>query len=61
MSATRILLYQENVNVDLKKMKGLAPNLYRIRKGKVRIIFNIFKKDIVILTVEDIGFRGEIY
>jgi len=42
-------------------MKGTYKNLYRIRKGKVRIIFSLFKNDIIIMRVEDIGFRGEIY
>ncbi len=59
--AARFLLYRENINIDLKKLKGSEQNLYRIRKGKVRIIFSIFKKEIVILNVEDIGFRGDIY
>ncbi|MFZ1320576.1 MAG: hypothetical protein WAT71_03390 [Ignavibacteria bacterium] len=60
-SAARHIMFKENINIDLKKMKGSDQNLFRIRKGKVRILFNFVKNDIVILTVEDIGFRGNIY
>lgn len=60
-SAARLIIFKENINIDLKKMKGTDQNLFRIRKGKVRIIFKVFKNDIIILTVEDIGFRGKIY
>ena len=60
-SAARLIIFKENINIDLKKMKGTVQNLFRIRNGKVRIIFKVLKNDIVILTVEDIGFRGKIY
>jgi len=38
-------------------MKGTNKNLNRIRKGKVRIIFILFKNYIIIMRVEDIGYR----
>ena len=60
-SAARLIIFKENINIDLKKMKSTVQNLFRIRNGKVRIIFKVLKNDIVILTVEDIGFRGNIY
>jgi len=54
-------LNKEKLNVDLKKIKGAGNNLYRIRKGKIRILFTIVKNDLIILNVENIGFRGNIY
>lgn len=43
---------------DLKKLKGLGENFYRVRLGKIRIILRIEKDDIEIM---DIDYRGNIY
>jgi len=45
---------------DSKKMKGKLKGLNRIQVGKYRIIFKIYKKDLIILVVE-IGKRSNIY
>lgn len=41
----------------VKKMKG-GENIYRLRMGKIRIIYQILNHDIEIL---DIDYRGNIY
>lgn len=33
----------ENINIDLKKLEGVWAGYYRLKKGKVRIIFEINK------------------
>lgn len=37
--------------LDIKKLKG-HQNIFRVRKGKIRIIFAKDKKDIFILAIE---------
>jgi mRNA interferase RelE/StbE len=50
----------ENVNIHLKKLGGDWEGYYRLRKGKLRIIFgvNIVEK---VLFVERVDFRGDVY
>ncbi len=50
----------ENVSIDLKKLSGEWEGYYRLRKGKLRIIFEPSKTDKV-LFVERIDFRGDVY
>ncbi|MGB9716778.1 MAG: type II toxin-antitoxin system RelE family toxin [Thermodesulfovibrionales bacterium] len=50
----------ENVNIDIKKLSGEWEGYYRLRKGKLRIIFEPNKTDKV-LFVERIDFRGDVY
>jgi len=39
-------------NLDMKKLRG-KENIFRVRKGKMRILFSISKKnDIFVLTIE---------
>jgi mRNA interferase RelE/StbE len=49
-----------NVNIDLKKLVGHWEGYYRLRKGKLRIIFEVNKNERVIF-VERIDFRGDVY
>ena len=49
-----------NVNIDLKKLIGEWEGYYRLRKGRLRIIFEIIKTDQV-LFVDRIDFRGDVY
>jgi mRNA interferase RelE/StbE len=49
-----------NVNVDLKKLVGDWEGYYRLRKGKLRVIFAMDKNK-RILFVERIDFRGDVY
>jgi mRNA interferase RelE/StbE len=50
----------EKINVDVKKLKGNWEGYYRLRKGKLRIIFEV-NKDNKSIYVERIDFRGEVY
>ncbi len=59
--SARVIFNKEKLNIDIKKIKGSKLHLFRVRKGKIRIIFTIVKNEIVILNVDDIGFRGDIY
>ena len=49
-----------NVNIDLRKLSGEWEGYYRLRKGRLRIIFEIDKTDRV-LFVDRIDFRGDVY
>lgn len=49
-----------NVNIDLKKLTGDWTGYYRLRKGKLRIIFEVNKIE-KNLFVEKIDFRGDVY
>jgi mRNA-degrading endonuclease RelE of RelBE toxin-antitoxin system len=56
------IIKKEDINIDLKALKGEYKNLYRIRKGDLRIIFYIKdNNEITIIFVKDIDFRGNIY
>ncbi|OGF63534.1 MAG: hypothetical protein A2Y62_16480 [Candidatus Fischerbacteria bacterium RBG_13_37_8] len=50
----------DSINVNLKKLEGEWKGYYRLRKGKIRIIFeiNTGKK---VLYVERVDFRGNVY
>ena len=50
----------ENINIDLKKLGGEWEGYYRIRKGRLRILFEP-NKNKRILFVEKIDFRGDVY
>lgn len=50
----------ENVNIDIKKLSGEWKGYLRVRKGKLRIIFELVKKENIIF-VERIDNRGEVY
>ena len=54
--------YNFDINVDFKQMKGTFDNVYRIRKGNIRILVKIEDSEIIVeAIVEDVGFRGSIY
>ncbi|MDI6891222.1 MAG: hypothetical protein QMC83_09870 [Thermodesulfovibrionales bacterium] len=50
----------ENINLDIKKLSGEWEGYYRIRRGKIRIIFEP-DKNRQLLFVEKIDFRGDVY
>jgi len=54
--------YNIDINIDFKQMKGKYSDVYRIRKGDVRIIVRLIDDEIIIeAIITDIGFRGDIY
>lgn len=50
----------ENINVDIKKLRGKWLCFYRIRKGKLRIIAE-FNFDSLSVFIEVIDWRGSAY
>lgn len=65
----KILLLRRSLNergvlpfdaLDIKKMKGSWQGYYRVRVGKIRIIFVFWMKEEK-LFVQDICFRGDAY
>lgn len=39
VQSAKKLIYKENTNIDLKRLKGNLSDFYRIRKGKIRVLF----------------------
>ena len=55
-------VYGIDTNVDYKQMSGSISNVYRIRKGSIRIIVTFENQEIIIeAIIKDIGFRGDVY
>lgn len=50
----------ENINIDLKKLKGEWAGFYRIRKGDLRMIAS-FDFDAIRVFVEEIDWRDNAY
>ncbi len=49
-----------NVNLNLKKLTGDWAGYFRLRKGKLRVIFEINKIE-KNLFIEKVDFRGDVY
>lgn len=45
-------------NQDIKKLKNMGTNTYRLRVGKIRIIFSVIEGEVM---VHNIDYRGNIY
>lgn len=43
---------------DIKKLEGFDDKTFRLRIGKIRIIYRVDKKEV---TIIDIDYRGNIY
>ena len=55
-------IYNIDVNLDIKDLKENLKGKSKVKKGKIRIIFEIIDNEIIIETIiEDIDFRGNIY
>jgi mRNA-degrading endonuclease RelE of RelBE toxin-antitoxin system len=61
IKAMRSLLHIESSNIDLKMLKGTSSPVYRIRKGSIRILFRYENGEIIVVHVETIDFRGNVY
>jgi len=53
-------LMGESINIDVKKLKGEWQGYFRIRKGRLRIIFSIDTSHRS-FYIERIDFRGDAY
>ena len=58
--AIRKVLFIENTNINIRKMKGKWKDFYRIRQGNLRIIIKFEVKDQTVLIYR-IGLRGNVY
>ncbi len=55
-------IFLMDANIDLKDLKGSLQGKSRIRKGNIRVIFEIVENEILIESiVENIDFRGNVY
>ncbi len=62
IKSVKKILQNENTNIDVKQLKGALQKYYRIRNGKLRILFELIDGKITITAiVNDIDFRGNIY
>lgn len=62
IKSVKKILFQEDVNIDVKSLKGNLDKYYRIRFGKTRILFELKHEEVKVITiVNDIDFRGDIY
>jgi|JTFO01.1.fsa_nt_gb mRNA-degrading endonuclease RelE of RelBE toxin-antitoxin system len=61
IKAVKKILYKHDENINLKKLKGTMNNQYRIRVGKIRIIFLLINGNVIVVDVQDIDFRGDVY
>ncbi len=51
-----------DTNIDFKQMSGAISDIYRIRKGNIRIIVRLKDEEIIIeAVIVDIGHRGDVY
>lgn len=50
----------EDINVNIKKLKGVWRGFYRIRSGRIRIIAE-FNFENSVVFIEEIDWRGEAY
>ncbi len=54
--------YGIDINSDYKQMQGNLTDIYRIRKGNIRIIVKAVNEEVIIeAIISDIGYRGGIY
>ena len=51
---------QKRVNLDIKKLRGDWEGFMRLRIGKIRVIFKIYKDEKIVVFYEA-DFRGDVY
>lgn len=62
IKSVKKILQSEDTNVDVKQLKGTLQKYYRIRSGKVRILFELIDGQITVTAiVNDVDFRGNVY
>ena len=61
LSAVKKISGDPSVNINITKMKSRSKGKYRIRTKNIRIIFHLERGEIYVVSVEEIGFRGDIY
>ncbi len=61
LKALKTLFKSEIINIDLKRMKGQYINHFRIRKGNIRIVFEVSQGDSIMAFIKIIDTRGNVY
>ena len=62
IKSVKKIVLNEDINIDVKQLKGNFQTYYRIRFKKIRILFELVNNEIKITTiVNDIDFRGGVY
>ena len=62
IKSVKKILQNEDTNVDVKQLKENLQKYYRIRSGKVRILFELIDGQITVTAiVNDVEFRGNVY
>jgi len=59
--AIKNIFQHARANVDVKPLRGEWQGYYRVRKGKMRIIFSAQQTETLCVTVHAIDFRGNVY
>ncbi len=54
------VIFFENTNINIRKLKGKWKKYYRIRQGDLRIIIKFEEEDRTVLIYR-IGWRGNVY
>jgi mRNA-degrading endonuclease RelE of RelBE toxin-antitoxin system len=61
VKAIKKIVFKEDINIDVIRLKGYKEPHYRVRKGNIRIIFRIENNVIIIVNVKNIDYRGKVY
>jgi mRNA-degrading endonuclease RelE of RelBE toxin-antitoxin system len=59
--AMQKLLKVEENNSDVVALHGELQGLYRVRKGDIRIIFGYRNDELILVNIERIDWRGQVY
>jgi mRNA interferase RelE/StbE len=59
--AMRKLLKIEENNSDVVALHGELQGLYRVRKGDIRVVFGYHNSEIILVNIERIDWRGQVY
>lgn len=52
--------FNERIHLDIERYNGKNKNLFRLRIGEVRFIFEVFKKE-KIIYIKLADYRGKVY
>lgn len=59
--AANKLLFNERNTADVRKMEGEWRGYYRLRLSRFRVVFRIIEGETVLLVIEEIERRGNVY
>jgi mRNA interferase RelE/StbE len=59
--AVKKILKIEEAAIDIKALRGEYRGYFRIRKGKIRIVFSLKRNEIPVAFIRAIDFRKDVY